>query len=75
MVSEYAAAPAGANGPSDVDMRAEVGLITRDLVLSRGRIATREGPRIIVNGSASVDISNFQCLNCGQVSTTQIHLR
>ena len=49
----------GGAGPSAADVRAEIGLATRNLVIT--------GAQVVVNGSSTVELSNVHLLRCGQV--------
>lgn len=66
---------ADAGGPADLDMRAEVGVANRSLIITGGGggdVAGGVGAHVVVNGSASANISNVQFLRCGQVRRTPL---
>lgn len=62
----------GSSGPQLVDERAEVGVLSRNVLITGGndQAPLGHGPYIYISVPASADISNVCCRYCGQVGVS-----
>ena len=64
----------GSSGPQLVDARAEVSVLSRNVLITGGnkQAPLGRGPYIHISGPASADISNIYCHHCGQVGVSPV---